>query len=203
MARSLSSGRDGHFALADRRQEGETAEYGISAMKPLLAHLELRGIRFLLIGGRGLEAHGYVRNTRDVDLLVALSDRDGIGQGLSDFGYVRTTETPIFSRWQSTDPGGEDLDLLYVDPGTFAKLETDAVEMDLGGLVVRVPSVAGMIALKLHAMRNNRDRKSKDSSDIQAILLLHPQALELEELRRLCERYGPPQIYDELKRGLP
>lgn len=172
-------------------------------MKPLLAHLELCGIRFLLIGGRGLEAHGYVRNTRDVDLLVALSDRDGIGRGLRGFGYARTAETPIFSRWQSADPDGEDLDLLHVDPGTFSKLDADAVEMDLGGLIVRVPSVAGMIALKLHAMRNNPERKPRDSSDIQAILLLHPQALGLEELRGLCERYGPPRIYDELKRGLP
>ena len=193
----------GHFALADWRMGWRVRDTVAPVMKPLLAHLELRGIRFLLIGGRGLEAHGYVRNTRDVDLLISLAERDEIGKGLCDFGYVLRVETSIFSRWRCPDPEVEDIDLLYVDPGTFAKLDADAVEMDLGNLVVRVPSVAGMVSLKLHAMRNNPERRPRDSSDIQAILLLHPQALGLEELRGLCERYGPPSIYDELKRGLP
>lgn len=79
-------------------------------MTTLLVHLHHHDIPFLLIGGRGLEAHGYVRNTRDLDLLLPLEVLKRIPQILSDFGYVRTAETAIFSRWISADPAAEDLD---------------------------------------------------------------------------------------------
>ena len=170
-------------------------------MKAFLAHLDLHDVRFLLIGGRGLEAHGYVRNTKDVDLLVSLPDRDLLSERLHEFGYARIAETSIFSRWRSSDPAMEDIDLLYVDPGTFSKLEADGVNMAIGEVAVRVPSVTGMIALKLHAIRNNPERRPRDVSDIQAILLLNPSAIGLEGLRSLCDRYGPPGIIEELRQG--
>lgn len=127
-------------------------------MTTLLVHLHHHDIPFLLIGGRGLEAHGYVRNTRDLDLLLPLEVLKRIPQILSDFGYVRTAETAIFSRWISADPATEDLDLLYVDASTFAKLDADAVAVDFG----------------------------------------ETNAIDLVSLRRLCERYGPPDIFDAL-----
>ncbi len=165
-------------------------------MLSLLAFLSRHGISFLLIGGRGLEAHGYVRSTLDLDLLVRLPDLDRISERLREFGYVLTAETAIFSRWRSVDPSVVDLDLLYVDPATFDKLDRDAVTMNGGDLGLRVPSLQGMIALKLHAMRNQADRRIRDTQDIQAILRLNPETIALDELRTLCEKYGPSGIFD-------
>ena len=165
-------------------------------MISLLTFLSRHGMSFLLIGGRGLEAHGYVRNTRDLDLLVRTTDLDRLGKCLREFGYVLTAETAIFSRWRSVDPAIVDLDLLYVDQATFDKLDRDAVTMTYGELSIRAPSIAGMIALKLHAMRNQADRRVRDTQDIQAILRLNPEAVALDDLRALCEKYGPSGIYD-------
>jgi len=172
-------------------------------MIALLAFLARRELPFLLIGGRCLEAYGYVRNTRDLDLLVRLPDFDRLGVALREFGYIRTAETAIFSRWRSSDPVVEDLDLLYVDPTTFEKLDRDAVTMVLGDVSVSVPSVRGVIALKLHAMRNQPERRIRDTQDIQEILRLHPREVALEELRALCERYGLPGIYDAIRPEIP
>ena len=169
-------------------------------MIPLLAFLNRHGMSYLLIGGRGLEAHGYVRNTRDLDLLVRLTDLDRLAECLREFGYARTAETAIFSRWRSSDPEADDLDLLYVDATTFDKLSRDAVTMVWGALSVRVPSITGMIALKLHAMRNQPDRCIRDTQDIQEMLRLHPRAVALDDLRALCERYGPPNSFDTIHR---
>lgn len=165
-------------------------------MISLLTFLSRHGMSFLLIGGRGLEAHGYVRNTIDLDLMVRLSDLDRLGKLLREFGYVLTAETAIFSRWRSVDPAMVDLDLLYVDPATFDKLERDAVTMNCGELSLRVPSIPGMIALKLHAMRNQAERRIRDTQDIQTILRLNPGAVALDDLRALCEKYGPSGIFD-------
>lgn len=158
---------------------------------------------FLLIGGRGLEAHGYVRNTRDLDLLVPLDLSIRMTETLRGFGYARTAETAIFSRWISPDPSHEDLDLLYVDPDTFRKLDADAVTFVVGETEVRVPSVGGMVALKLHAMRNNPGRIPRDTLDIQALLRLRPTELDLVSLRELCERYGPSGIFDSIHPTIP
>lgn len=168
----------------------------VFSMIPLLAFLSRHGMSFLLIGGRGLEAHGYVRNTLDLDLLIRLSDLDRLGERLREFGYVLTAETAIFSRWRSVDPAMVDLDLLYVDPSTFEKLDRDAVTMNCGELSLRVPSIEGIIALKLHAMSNQADRRIRDTQDIQAILRLNPEAVALDDLRALCEKYGPSGIFD-------
>jgi|GEM_PF-3047396 predicted nucleotidyltransferase len=42
--------------------------------------------------------------------------------------------------------------------------------MTCGELSLRVPSIEGMIALKLHAMRNQAERRIRDTQDIQTIL---------------------------------
>jgi hypothetical protein len=76
-----------------------------------------------------------------------------------------------------------DLDLLYVDPATFDKLDRDAVTMNCGELSLPVPSIQGMIALKLQAMRNQVDRRIRDTQDIQAILRLNPEVVALDDLR--------------------
>jgi len=174
------------------------AEHPPPLMKELICHLNLKKIPFLLIGGRGLEAHGYVRNTKDVDLLISLHDKDPIANSLRELDYACIAETAIFSRWRSANPISDDVDLLYVDPGTYAKLASDAITMDLGSETVPVPSVMGIIALKLHAIRNHPERRHRDVSDIRAVIELHRNTTHLDEVKTLCERYGPPGIFNDL-----
>jgi len=167
-------------------------------MKELISHLNFKEIPYLLIGGRGLEAHGYVRNTKDVDLLISLHSREAITTLLRELKYACIAETAIFSRWRSASPMLDDVDLLYVDSGTYAKLAADAITMEIGSEAVSVPSVHGMIALKLHAIRNNPERRHRDVSDIRAMIGLHRNAVHPDEIESLCERYGPPGIFYEL-----
>jgi predicted nucleotidyltransferase len=167
-------------------------------MKELICHLNFKEIPFLLIGGRGLEAHGYVRNTKDVDLLISLQSKDAIATSLRELEYACIAETAIFSRWRSANPISDDVDLLYVDPGTYAKLASDAITMDFGSETVSVPSLLGMIALKLHAIRNNPERRHRDVSDIRAVIELHRNTIHPDEIQSMCERYGPPGIFNDL-----
>ena len=167
-------------------------------MKELICHLNFKEIPFLLIGGRGLEAHGYVRNTKDVDLLISLQSKDAIATSLRELEYACIAETAIFSRWRSANPISDDVDLLYVDPGTYAKLASDAITMDFGSETVSVPSLLGMIALKLHAIRNNPERRHRDVSDIRAVIELHRNTIHPDEIQSMCERYGTPGIFNDL-----
>lgn len=165
----------------------EIAEY--------LYRAEQRGeIRFLLIGGRSLEAHGYVRTTKDVDFLIAHTNIPTMNHLLETAGFQRLRENNICSRWQHKTLLHEDVDLMFVDPSTFEKLSADAVEWKLEHILLKVPSVQNLIALKIHAIHNNPDRRSKDGQDICTLLDLHPEALDAEAFSRICLKFGDPAL---------
>ncbi len=61
----------------------------MQALADILTRAERRGeMRFFLIGGRSLEAHGLVRFTKDVDFLVATNDIPVISQILLHAGSI-------------------------------------------------------------------------------------------------------------------
>ena len=49
----------------------------LSTFEAIAAELNAAGVRYLVAGGLAVNAHGYVRLTQDVDLVVQLSRRDG------------------------------------------------------------------------------------------------------------------------------
>ncbi|MFZ4695667.1 MAG: hypothetical protein ACOYMV_11125, partial [Verrucomicrobiia bacterium] len=55
-----------------------------------------RGLNFLLIGGHAVNAHGYVRTTFDVDLLIADSQRSAWKILLTELGYTVRHEVDAF-----------------------------------------------------------------------------------------------------------
>lgn len=175
----------------------------MQSLVDFLYRAEQRGeIRFLLIGGRSLEAHGYVRNTKDVDFLIAAEDVPSMERLLSTVGYHKDAETSIFSRWQHKAFGAEDVDLMFVNASTFESLWGDAIIWKIGSAAVRVPSVSSLVALKLHAIKNNPDRLPKDGLDIVALMKLKPDELSRDGLQKLCEKYGSEELWHHLNQLL-
>lgn len=157
----------------------------------IMMRAEQKGaLRFFLIGGRALEAHGVVRFTKDVDLLVATEDLPAVSAVLAKAGYGKTAENQIFSRWKHPSLTVDDVDVMVVSPDTFHKLMAGSVIHRLGSASLRVPGVASLIALKLHAMRSNPDRLEKDGRDIAELLRQNPNALDKAALETLFAKYG-------------
>jgi hypothetical protein len=59
---------------------------------------------------------------------------------------------------------------MRVDAATFAKMEADRKAWDFGNKRFAVPALDHLIAMKLHAMKNNPERAGKDGWDIAALL---------------------------------
>jgi hypothetical protein len=164
-----------------------------------LYRAQLRGeLRFLLIGGRALEAHGYVRNTKDVDFLIAHTDIPVMNALLGKAGFECLRENQICSRWQHPAFVFEDVDVMFVAPEVFDKLVEGAVELVIGNARLWVPAIKNLISLKLHAIHNNPDRLLKDGLDIQQLRHLHPKAVPAEEFRQLCQRFATEEVYAKL-----
>ncbi len=172
----------------------------MKALAEYLYRAERRGeLRFLLIGGRSLEAHGYIRFTQDVDFLIATTDIPAMSALLNQVGYAQTAETAIFSRWHHPSLALDEVDLMYVQPAIFEKLSIDAKELHLDNIVLRVPSVPSLIALKLHAIKNNPDRTGKDLNDIERLLEHNPGVLDRASLEALFEKYGQGELFQRIE----
>lgn len=159
---------------------------------------ERRGeMRFFLIGGRSLEAHGLVRFTKDVDFLVATNDIPMISRILAHAGYEKSAETAIFSRWKHPSMTADDVDVMYVRPETFEKLMEGSKMFDLGHVSLRVPSVPSLIALKLHAIKSNDERLEKDGRDVAELLKLNPGVIDKAGLEALFAKYGCSHLFPQ------
>jgi hypothetical protein len=152
----------------------------------------------LIVGGHALAAHAVLRQTIDIDLLIAADDQQVLDSLLRSEGWQLVARSENFARYQSNQPDLPDIDVLLVDRDTFDKLEQESVALRRGGHDFRVPGLKQLIALKLHAIRNEPRRIARDLADIAELLRLNPGKIGAEELDDLCQQFGPPAIRDKL-----
>ena len=172
----------------------------MQAVFNLLARLECP---MLIIGGHALEAHGVARQTVDVDCLIVEKDRDAVDDLLRGGGYVLQGSTENFARYTHPSPALPEVDLLFVDEPVFEKLLAAAIPLRRGSREFRVPSLTHLIALKLHAMRNDSQREARDLGDIVELLRANPGVVAAVELNELCARFGSADVAQKLAASLP
>lgn len=153
----------------------------------------------LVIGGHALAAHGVVRQTVDVDCLIAVENRRALDAHLRGGGFERTGETDNFARYSHPSDLVPDVDVLFVDAPTFDKLHVGGIPLQRGSTKLQAPALPHLIALKLHAIRNNPAREAGDLGDIARLLRANPGALSASELAALCTQFGPPGIEIKLQ----
>ena len=168
-------------------------------MQPLFDLLGRFSHPLLVIGGHALTAHGVERQTVDVDCLVAVENRQALDAHLRAGGFERQGETAIFSRYRHPSEFVPDVDVLFVDAATFEKLHVGKIPLRRGPTELQAPALPHLIALKLHAIRNNPAREAGDLGDIAKLLQANPGAVSTSELVALCARFGPPGIEAKLQ----
>ena len=159
-------------------------------------------IRALVIGGHAVGAVARRRFTNDIDLLIAASAADDLAVLLASCGYRRTAANALVIRHVHADVMEAPVDVLLVNETTFQKLWDESREASIEGHLVRVPSPANLIALKLHAMRQDSRRFAQDAADIAAIVDTHPDELDEATLIALCGRFGGPEMWKRLHPAL-
>ncbi len=146
-------------------------------LRALLELLHEREIRFVVIGGVAVAAHGYVRGTEDLDLVPDPDPENltRLGEALADLGS--TLPTVKGRRFDSATDGGVirrggnvtadtslgGLDVVQRARGvpSYTQLAEDAVESDLLGIPVQVCSLA-----RLRKMKEAQGR-AQDKADLE------------------------------------
>lgn len=145
--------------------------------------LDAAQVRYLVVGGLAVNAHGYIRLTMDIDLVVAL-DGENIRQAfraLGGIGYLPSVpiDAETFSqpeqrkRWQdekgmrvlnfySDSFRGTSVDVFVYEPFDFAHEYDIALQGELlPGVTTRFVSIPALIRMKQDAGR------PRDLDDIQ------------------------------------
>jgi hypothetical protein len=139
-------------SAAGNRRASSTRRSGSSVLdRDLVDHLERAGVRYCLIGGVALAAHGYARYTADVDLLTmetrVLDDAFWAGAGRAVEIRVADADDPLggLVRWPASSPHD-----LLVGRGYAMQLAVDSAAAE-PLLHAPVASALGLVLLKLEA----------------------------------------------------
>jgi predicted nucleotidyltransferase len=146
-------------------------------LRELLERLAGAEIRFVLVGGLAVNAWGYLRATRDIDvvpdpsgenlekldvLLKELGGRVDVDGRLLDAAatstFLRTGDRTLVV----TRLGRVDILQGLPQVPTFAALDADALDVEMDGIVVRVCSLDHLLSMK-RASERPRDRDDLES----------------------------------------
>jgi len=87
------------------------------------------------------------------------------------------------------------IDLLWVSPETFARMSATDQKTGIHG-DIPVIDLEALLAMKLHALKDQVVRKHRDLLDIRYLLEENVGAFSETQLRELCQKYAGPDAYD-------
>lgn len=130
-------------------------------------------LEILVIGGHAVNAYGYTRTTFDVDFLIPEDGFPAMQACLEQVGYRTSGKNATFARMEPIMAGSSAprVDVMLVDRSTFEKMREGQRALRFGLAELPAPTPLFLIALKLHAMKNEARRKiGKDLVDILALI---------------------------------
>ena len=95
------------------------------------------------------------------------------------------------------------MDLMVVSADTFDKMFSPPIEVEMYRIMVHVPALEHLIALKLHALTHGHiGRYLKDYLDIENLVRINRLDFNTDKMRRLFKKHGTMELYERLSRTL-
>ncbi len=158
--------------------------------------LEKQQIPYAVTGAFAMYAYGFTRATKDIDFVVHIDAQESIVSFMESLGFETYHCSSGFSN-HILSVGSVRIDFVYLDGETaetiFSSTSERLVIQDLK-LPVILPE--HLIAMKLHAIGNNPDRKLRDLADIKEIIRVAKP--ELESVRNLFVLYNLAGLFEDV-----
>jgi len=155
--------------------------------------LNTAGLKYVIVGGHA--ANGYMgrpRSTVDVDVVVE-SPKKAIAVLAKSFPELTMTDTPVVTRFKNAD-GDEAIDVMKpIGSKLWKRLLQIAIDVEVDGVQLRIPTVEGILAAKLAAMASPARQlldKQQDGLDFARIVTVNA-TLDLRILEELGELVYP------------
>lgn len=172
-----------------------------AVLATLVTHFRERNIRFAVIGGLAMQWYGSGRFTADLDFVVDVARQDDVIVFVESLGYRTLHRSAGYSNHQHGDRDMGWLDFVYVSDSTAEKVFGSAQRGTLLGVHdIVVPSPQILIAMKLQAIHNDRERLWNDVADVEFLMKHH--RVDVEVVRGYFERFGLSEYWDEIRRRI-
>lgn len=158
----------------------------VRSVEAIVRALNEAGVQYLIVGGVAVNAHGFVRLTRDIDIVLALEPRNaakglhvllGIGYALGipakpeDFAdpavreeWRRSKQMIVLKLW-SDEHRRTPIDIFVYEPFDFGRESKAASVMEISpGLFAPIVSLETLLQMKREAGR------PQDMIDIEELL---------------------------------
>jgi predicted nucleotidyltransferase len=133
----------------------------------ILKELARGGVEFVLIGGVAVQAHGYIRSTRDVDVVPSPTPNAAgpLSRALSALGAEKVGRNAHLVRFNTRAGRLDVVDLEHMAgaPGSYEELRSRALVVDLDGCEIAVAGLDDLVRMKRAAGR------PQDLTDIGAL----------------------------------
>ena len=145
----------------------------------------LKGIDWAIVGGVATRAYMPERMTKDLDIVVHLSDGETVIKRLEQAGYRMASHLAV-PGYLMLSPDGTELDVLFGDYAWLKKALDHPGQDPAGYPVVRLPYLTLM---KMEAQR------AQDWTDVSRMLGWASDA-DLDEVRAVVKQYTPEDLED-------
>jgi hypothetical protein len=153
--------------------------------RDLIEGLNLVGVRYLVVGGLAVIAHGYTRLTQDIGMILDLEDQPGLLKAIGAFeamGYRPRAPVPFSqyadprkrAEWSSTKDmlvfrlyradTGTELDLFLSPPFNFDEAWAERLESEIDEGVV-----ASFVDLRRLMDMKRKGGRAKDLEDLRVL----------------------------------
>ncbi len=157
------------------------------------------GVKTILIGGFAVIYYGYQRATQDLDLMICLDDLANATMALENEGFVMAIASDVCAKFKKKDLDLKAVDLVLVEKTTFQNVWKGGHSIPMAGTDFMVPSLEGLLAMKLHAIKQDPiKRLLKDIADIARLLDANGLDPRDNAFKQLCLRFGTQDIYDKI-----
>lgn len=162
--------------------------------KSMFDRFEAAGIPLLLAGGWAVSAHGFPRSTLDLDWICQRSRQADARDLMKKLGFELRSDG-MASRFQY----GQELafpivDVIWVNDKTFDKMR-GPIDESMG---VRIVTFESLVAMKLHALKDDEKRKGRDLRDLQELLARNRGKIPVPDLKAMCQKYADSEILPKL-----
>ena len=172
-----------------------------AVLEDVAGFLEREGVPFALAGAFALHAYGLARATSDLDFLTEARVQKPLISHLESRGYETLHASSGYSNHVHPDMTWGRVDVIYVDEETARRLfAVHGATLRFGGREIPVPRAEHLVALKVHAMKNDPGRTFQELADLR--FLMQVPGIDEHEVRGYFERAGLLGRYDEIKRSL-
>ena len=132
-------------------------------------------------------------------MLIAKEDRPLWESLVQQLGYSVFHDGGTFLQLSPANGAGWELDLMLVSRQTLEKMLAEAQVSDNGGAPVLIPSLAHLLALKIHALKHGQGARAlKDLNDVLELVSANHLDVRADSFRALFEKHGDMTLYERV-----